>query len=533
MTADLAIVGATVVDGSGRPATVADVLISGDRVEAVNSPAESHGSRRVVDAAGLTLAPGFIDVHSHADNAPLLQEDDTSKILQGVTTEVVGNCGFSLAPRAPGHEDLLARFSQRIFPPVDWTGSSFADFLLEADEHRYVVNYAPLVGHGTLRVAIMGMANRPPSSREQAEMGQLLERSLAEGAFGLSSGLIYPPGLFSQTEELIELASHLPGDSLYATHMRGEGDRLEESVAEAIRIGQEARCRVQISHHKAAGRENWGKTVRTLAALETARTRGLEIDQDVYPYTAASTMLTTVLPPSFQDGGDEEVLRRLQDADSLEELRRAIEHGIEGWENHIAGAGWDGILISTTASHQFEGSTLAQLSHELRLEPLAALVHVLVQERLRVSMVVFSMHEEDVERVLADGHTMIGSDGLPPGMGGKPHPRLFGTFPRVLRRYVKERGVLTLEEAVKRMTSMPAAKFRIPRRGSIAAGQAADVVAFDAAEVTDVGDYTDPVHPPQGIRWVMQAGELVVEAGRWLGTRRGTRLTPPRHRQLC
>jgi dihydroorotase/N-acyl-D-amino-acid deacylase len=252
----------------------------------------------------------------------------------------------------------------------------------------------------------------------------------------------------------------------------------------------------------------------------------VEVDQDVYPYTASSTMLTATLPPSFLAGSEEDVLGHLQDPASVSELKRAIVEGVDGWENHVANSGWDGILISTTADHHFEGMTLAEVAQMLQVDPVDGLVHVLLRERLRASMILFIMSEDDLQRVLSNEHTMIGSDGLPPGLGGKPHPRLFGTFPRVLSRYVREIPVLSLAEAVRKMTSLPAEKFGIPARGLVTPGMVADIVAFEADTIHDVGDYRDPVHPPEGIRWVMQAGQVVAENGQFLGRRAGTRLTP-------
>jgi N-acyl-D-amino-acid deacylase len=520
------IAGGLVVDGTGVSAAQADVWIADGRVTDVQPAADYHAGATVIDAQGLVVAPGFIDVHSHADNAPLLPEPDLTKLRQGVTTEVVGNCGFSLAPRLASRREQFAAFLQRLFPPARWEGERLSDLLAETDRRGYVTNYAPLVGHGTLRLMAMGMEAREPTATELREMGRLLRQALEEGAFGLSSGLIYPPGLFSRTDELIELAGHLSPHHLYTSHIRGEGAHLEESVAEAIRIGREAGCRVQISHHKAAGRPHWGKTRTTLAMLAEARARGVEVDQDVYPYTAASTMLAACLPPAFLDVPEPDVLRRLEDPDWRDRLRRALAEGVPGWENHVGDCGWDGILISSTASHQFEGRTLAEVAGDLGVEPLEALVRVLVRERLRASMVIFSMDEADVTRVLADPRTMVGSDGLPPGFGGRPHPRLFGTFPRVLARYVRELGLLSLEEAVRKMTWQPAQKFRIPERGRVAPGLIADLVAFDRDRIQDHCDYRDPGRPPDGIAWVMQAGQVALEQGRFLGERLGRRLEP-------
>jgi N-acyl-D-amino-acid deacylase len=516
-----------VADGCGGPLVRHDLLLDAGRIAAVG-PAGAYDQVdcAVVNADGLVIAPGFIDVHSHADNAPLLEEDDTSKILQGVTTEVVGNCGFSLAPAAPGREDMLATFSQRIFPPLSWGWNGFGAFLAAADARGYVTNYAPLVGHGTLRLAVLGMADRAPDADELGRMGRLLEEALDAGAFGMSSGLIYPPGLFSATGELVELARRLPGNRVYATHMRGEGAHLLDSISEALQVGAQAGCRVQISHLKVSGRPNWGQVGPALDELDRARRSGVAVTQDVYPYDRSSTMLTACLPPWFQEGGDAALLARLGDPAALARARADIENPDGSWESHVAGAGYEGILVSSTASHTFEGRTLTEIAGEQGVGPFDALVRVLRAEELRVSMVIASMSEADVETVLAHPSTMIGSDGLPPGVGGKPHPRLFGTFPRVLGRYARDRGVLSLPEAVARMTALPAQVFGLADRGRVAPGAVADLVAFDPGKISDRCDYRDPVHPPAGIAWVMQGGRFAVRDGRWLGRRLGSRVEP-------
>lgn len=507
--------GGLVASGLDEPPGRRDVLVDGERIVAVEPPGRiPTGAGEAVDATGLVVAPGFIDVHSHADNAPLLEADDTTKILQGVTTEVVGNCGFSLAPVVPEHRSELAALCGRLFPDLDWRWSSFADLLGTLDAAGYVTNYVPLVGHGTLRLAVAGMADRPTTLDERARMGELLREATDAGAFGVSSGLIYPPAVFSDTEELVALARYLPEGRLYATHMRDEGAGLLASVDEAVTIGRAAGRRVQVSHLKAAGEPNWGGVPAALERLDAARAAGVPVAQDAYPYTASSTMLTTRLPAWAQEGGDAAVLERLADPATLHRLR------------DDCGDGWDRVLVASTADHEFEGSTVEETAERLGVDPFDAFVEILRSERLRVSAVLFTMHEDDLVAALTDAHTMVGSDGLPPGVGGRPHPRLFGTFPRVLGRYVRERAVLELGTAVHKMTGLPAAAFGLADRGLVAPGKVADLVAFDAAEVTDVGDYRDPVHPPRGIAWVLQSGAPVVRDGRWLGVRRGRRLLP-------
>jgi N-acyl-D-amino-acid deacylase len=519
--------GATLVDGTGSPARPADILVSGGVVRAVEAPGvlPADGAT-AVDATGLTVTPGFVDVHSHADNAPFLAEDDVSKILQGVTTEVVGNCGFSLAPRLASTGEVLEDYSGRIFPPVPWAWERFAELLAATDAAGYVTNYAPLAGHHALRIAAMGMSDAAPDAREQALMGRLLDEAAEAGAFGLSSGLIYPPGLFSETDELLELARRLPAGRPYVTHMRGEGAQLLSSVAEAVRIGEESGRPVQVSHLKAAGRPNWGLMERALDLLDAARARGVRVRHDVYPYTAGSTMLTATLPPWFQEGGEPSVLRRLTDPASLDRLRADLAENSTEWENLAYGAGWDGVVVASSASHAYDGMSILEIAAGRDLEPAGALVEVLLAEELKVSMIVHSMREEDLVLALTHPETMIGSDGLPPGLGGKPHPRMWGTFPRILGRYVRDQGRLSLEDAVRKMTGLPAETFGLADRGVVAPGRAADLVAFDSGTVADGADYDTPTRPPRGIAWVMQNGETVVRAGAYLGRRAGRRLVP-------
>ena len=517
--APLLIRGGRIADGAGAPLWDGEVLLERGMIAAVAPRGElSADGRRVLDAAGEVVAPGFIDAHSHADNGPLLAQDDTTKVLQGVTTEVVGNCGFSLAPVAAGRRGELGQLLERLFPPVDLEWGTAAELFEHLERRGAVTNWAPLVGHNTLRVAAAGTHDRPLSHEEWRAAERLLDEALEAGAFGLSSGLIYPPGVFAATDELIALARRMPAGRIYATHLRNEGPRLLESIDEAIEIGERAGCRVQISHLKAVGRRSWGRVGAALDRLDEARSAGLAAGQDAYPYEATSTMLTTVLPAWFQDGGPEAMLERLGDEVALARARVQLAAD----EDVV----WEAITVASTASHAHEGLSLPQLAEQIGCDPFDACVRVLRDERLRVSMVRCAMSEADIDMVLAHPETMIGSDGLPPGVGGRPHPRLYGTFPRVLGRYVRERGVLALPEAIARMTSLPADGFGLARRGRIAVGNVADLVVFDPDTVADIGDYDDPIHPPAGIGTVIQAGHVVVDGGRWLGVRRGRRLSP-------
>lgn len=522
--------GASVVDGTGAAAFAADVVIDRGVISAV-APAGSVPTDRVgrrLDAGGHVLAPGFIDVHSHADNAPLLDADDETKILQGVTTEVVGNCGTSLAPVAPGGEQDFLRATAAFFPEAYRGWHTTAELYAALDERGYVTNHCPLVGHGELRLATIGPVGRAADRRDVLAMGSLLREAVEAGAFGMSTGLIYPPGIYADTEELASVAAHLPPDRVYATHMRNESTGLLDSIAESLAVGRAAGCRVEVSHLKAGGRTSWGMVEPALELLDAARAAGLPVTQDVYPYDAASTVLGACLPPWVHDGGRQAALRRLRDEEALRRMRDQIEApGAGAWDNILEGTGgYHGVLVSSTASGRREGATLAQIAAAEHLDPFDAMVLVLLEEEMSATMVEFCMTEADIETVLRSSTTMIGSDGLPPGLAGRPHPRLHGTFPRVLGRYSRERGVLGVEEAVRRMTSVPAEVFGIPGRGRIAVGMVADLVCFDPETVGHPGTYAEPDLPPTGIDWVMQAGHPVVDGGRWLGVRRGERLTP-------
>ena len=521
----MVLAGGLLCDGTGSEPVVSDVYVRDDRIDGVQPAGDGHRGWKVVDVSNQVVAPGFIDVHSHGDNAPFV-EDDTWKIQQGITTEIVGNCGFSLGPHDPGVSDAFFSELAQLFPGVPRLGPRFADVLSETDRRGYVTNYAPLVGHGNLRRCAMGLKDRQATSAEMAEMVALLGDALEAGVFGMSTGLIYPPGMFAGTDELVTLASALGPEHIFASHMRNESDEVERSVEEIVSIGERSGRRVHVSHHKTAGRSNWGASERTLRTLAAARARGIAITQDAYPYTAGSTALSATLPKAYHNGGREAVLRRLRTAGVVEELRSAIERGEPGWENLAKSAGWNGILVVSTADHRFEGRTIAELASDLAVDPVRALIHVLLEQELNAWMVVFMMDEPDIERILSDSFTSIGTDGSPAGTGGKPHPRTFGTFPRILGQYVRERRVLTLAEAIRRMTSLAADTFGIAGRGRIVPGAAADIVVFDALAVSDDCDYLDPIRSPRGIRTVLQSGTVVVRDGRYIGGRYGKRLRP-------
>jgi len=481
---DLVIREATLYDGSGAPPAVADLAVDGDRIAAVG--AAPGPARSTLDGRGLALAPGFIDVHTHDDFAAVVHPDMAFKLEGGVTSCVVGNCGFGAAPHA-----AAAAMAKTLHPKLtlpEWRG--YAGYMHRLEAHAPGVNIGVLVGHGTARLAAMGTEARAPAGPEMAAMKASLAEGLEAGALGLSSGLVYDPGRFASTDELVELASLMRGTGgLYATHMRDESTGLLGSVREAIGIGERAGVPVQISHHKASGRGAWGLVTESLKLIEAAQQRGLDVHADQYPYTAGSTILAAV----YRDG----------------KLRGAI--------GDLRG---EDVVIASTESHPgWEGRSLAQIGAEMGCSPEQAAERVLAADQ-GVTCVLHVMSEDDVRTVMRHPSTMIGSDGIPT-LEGKPHPRLYGTFARVLGRYAREEKLFSMEQAVYRMTGFAAAKFGLRDRGLLRAGAFADLVLFDAASIIDVGTFEDPKRRPAGIHAVFVNGAMAVANGQATGVRTG------------
>lgn len=520
------ITNAFVADGASISSEPKDVLIEQGVIEGI-APVRSIGPRsgdRRLAADGRLLTPGFIDTHAHADHAPLLPEDDTSKILQGVTTEINGNCGFSLAPIDDLHLSDFNSLVERIFPPQDCDWTDFAGYVRALESGEFVTNFASLIGHNTIRIAAMGAENREPTPAEMARMEALVDEALEMGTAGLSTGLIYPPGVFSTSEEIKRLTRRLPPDAVYTSHMRNESRHLAESVQETIGIAKAAGTRCHISHLKMADRHAPGKLAEVLESIDEERVQGVPITQDIYPYTAASTMLSALLPPWMHDGGAEVLLDRLRSPDLVQTAQRQIGDPLSTFENYGLQAGWDNIVIASTGSHRFEGESIASVANRMRLDPVATVAAILREEELKATMIVHAMNENDVRTALRHPFTTIGTDGLPVGTGGRPHPRGYGSFPRVLEHYVRDEAVLPLAEAVRRMTALPAEIFSLPRRGRVQVGYVADLVLFDPDTIVDNATFTQPTSAPLGIDDVFVSGEHVVENGQWTGRRAGAYL---------
>jgi N-acyl-D-amino-acid deacylase len=466
------------------------------------------------------VAPGFIDMHCHSDFAYLACPSAESKLRQGVTTEVVGMCGYSPAPVRPERRALLERLTEAVGLRLEPDWSSFGEYLARVRGARPSVNVAPFVGHHPLRLATVGVDDRPATPAELTAMEELLGEAMEAGAFGLSSGIATPPGAYAPAEELIALARVMARrGGAYFSHVRDEATGLEPAVAEAIRVGAEGGVSVEIAHVKAAGRENWPKLERVLAAVDAAQSRGVDVHADVYPYAAASMGLFSLLPAWVHDGGLPRLLERLADAGIRRKVVAECALPDDRWQSVIGSAGWGEILIAGCSRPELEGLTLAELAQRRGQPGAQAMMDLLQEEGGAVPMVIFSQSEANVARALRHACVMVGSDstGLWAGPGphpGKPHPRSYGAFPRVLAVYVREQNVLTLESAVHKMTGMAARKLRLPDRGLVRPGLAADLALFDPTAVRDEATYSDPHRYASGIPYVVVNGHVVVDADR-------------------
>lgn len=523
---DLVLRGGLVYDGTGGPPVEADVAITGDRITAIGRALADAGALEL-DVRGLAVAPGFIDIHTHSDTTVLADRRAPSKVRQGVTTEVAGADGGSVGPWTEAEaEAARERLRERYGVEIDF--HDLAGYLDFVDRFPPAVNLATMVGAGQLRHFVMGDDDRPADDAELARMVAEVRRALAAGAVGLSSGLEYTPGGFASLEELVALAGPLRGTGLpYASHMRNEDDRLMAAVEEAVNVGRFADVPVEISHLKAQGQRNWWKADPVLEALEAARADGIDVAFDVYPYVAYSTGLANLFPLWTRDGGGDAFRARLEDPALRPRLEAAVRDKV-----HSLGS-WDSVQVTSTADASLawaRGRRLGTLAGERGEDPYALLVRILTAGG--GGMVGFGMSEENVAKLLAHPLAVVCSDGSAlategPLAEGSPHPRSFGTFPRVLGHYVRERRALPLEDAIRKMTSAPADRVGLRDRGRLEVGRFADVVAFDPDRVADRATYEAPFQYPEGIPHVVVNGRLVLRDGAHTEERPGRALRGP------
>jgi N-acyl-D-amino-acid deacylase len=510
---DIIIRNGRVIDGTGNPWMWADIGIVGEVVKTVGNMQGSEAGK-TIDVGGLIVSPGFIDIHSHSDTTILIDPRGLSKVHQGVTTEVVGNCGNSAAPMNSFVKEYRKTYFRSSLPDdfvFDW--KTMADYMGRIERQGTSLNIAPLVGHGTVRQNVMGHENRKPTTDELEDMKNLVDEAMKDGVWGMSTGLIYPPSVFGDTEEISELAKVVAEyKGIYFSHIRGEGDTLLEALKEACEIGREARIPVQIAHFKANGQKNWGRTREGLALVAEYREKGVDVTFDQYPYIAISTGLTALLPHWVHEGGAEKILERLKNPNSREFMKK--ERRFDFPPENI-------MVIKAKNNPQYAGKNFKQIGEMMDKSPMDAMFDLLIMENTQVPCVMFGLNEDDVRRVMKSPYGMVGSDGSaisPEGIWAetKPHPRNYGTFPRVLGHYVQQ-GVLSLQEALRKMTSAPAQKMGFKDRGVLRKGYKADITVFDPTTVKDLSTFTDPHRYAFGLSYVLVNGVPVIENGEYTG----------------
>jgi N-acyl-D-amino-acid deacylase len=518
MDHDLVIRGALVVDGTGAPGKRATVGVANGRIAAVD-PTEKLRGAKELDAGGLVLAPGFIDTHSHSDLRLLVEPDLPMKVLQGVTLEVLGQDGISVAPLRPEREEEEKRKLAGLLgrPEIKWTWSGMAEYLATLERAGPSPNVAMLVPHGAVRTCVMGPEDRDPTPEELRGMEQLLDRSLAEGAIGLSTGLIYPPCCFAKTSELVALGKVLARHGgPFVVHLRSESDQILEAIDEMVSVGRVSGCRVHISHWKIAGKENFARWREVQERVEAAQRSGVIVTCDQYPYAAGSTMLGAILPPWAHSGGPEATIKRLGNTDDRARMRKEmLDPRLVEWDNFWRWTGGEGITISDVPSGKRPGIVGKSVKDAAAgKDPLEFALDLLRDEKMGVGMVSHNQALEVVERLATLPYVNVCTDGL---LGGRPHPRAYGTYPRILGRLVRERKLLSLEEAIRKMTKQAALAMNLSGIGTVEPGMRADITIFDAGRVIDHATYEEPVRASEGIVHVIVNGKPVLEHGKSLG----------------
>ena len=516
---DLIIKNARVVDGTGNPWYYAELGLMNEEIVTISRTPIPGEAKKTIDAQGMVIAPGFIDIHSHADLAVLRDPECLGRLRQGVTTQVIGNCGLSVTPVSRKSSELLkGPFEASLGSYPDWKWSNVSEYFEHLTRNPIGNNVALLMGHATFRTTAMnGVENRVPTDDELQTMRRLVTEGIEQGAFGISTGMIYPPSCYANSTELIEIAKTVArSGGIYTSHIRGEGRTLIPAIQEVIEIAEKAKIPAQISHLKANNPLCWGKVNEALELIENARRRGLDISCDQYPYIAGSGSLTALIPPWVQEGGTDQMVERFKDPGVRRRIKAEFDmEDLPSWDNYAKPTGWANFIITWSKSARnkdLEGLSIAAIAEQKGKEPWDVIGDLLIEEHGAVQMIGFIMSEEDVQTVMRYPGTMIGSDGIE--SGEKPHPRLYGTFPRILERYVRELKVLTLEDAVRKMTSLTAARLGLTDRGVIKIGMKADLIIFDPERVEERATFNDPHLEPVGIEYVIVNGGVSMERGK-------------------
>lgn len=506
-----------IVNGKNEAPYLADIGIVGDTITAIGD-LQNAEAKEVYDAANYWVTPGFVDCHCHSDAIIMHEKKNSKRIMQGITTEIIGNCGISPAPINPLYLDQLKKYCAPMYSNIDlaYNWENYGDYLDAIEKARPVLNVAALVGHGTIRAAVMGFSDRKPTSKEMDAMKEELRKCLSYGAVGMSTGLVYPPGFYSEHEELIELCRVLKDfKGVYTTHMRSETFKVVESVADTLELARSTGVNTQISHHKASGIKNKGKSYITLLMIAEANKEGLPVTCDVYPYTAASTQFSAVLPPYALEGGVEKLMQRLSDPEEKKRIKASMMDENAEFENISQNTTWDKIIISQCSVPQYEGKSVKQIAEEKSVDEYEATFSILLESKNQTMMIVYLMDEQDVANIIKSPYSMISSDGIPSLQ--KYHPRYIGAFARVLDYYTKKTHLLSLPEAICKMTKMPAEKFGLARRGVLEVGMLADIAVIDFENFRDNADYANFDGIADGIKMVFINGEVAVQDGEYTG----------------
>jgi len=516
--------GGTIIDGTGRDRFEADLALLDDKIDAIGS-FNKDDFDTIINAKGLVVCPGFIDTHSHSDLKVLLDPLVEPKIRQGVTTEILGQDGISMAPLplqyiSPWRKNLAGLEGDS--DNIDWKYQTTEGYLKQLENVGLGLNESYLVPHGNIRMEAMGLDNRQPTPEELQKMKDITRREMEAGAWGISTGLIYMPCAYSKKDELIELCKAAAEfNGAFVIHQRSEADDILNSMQEVLDIGRASGIKVHFSHMKICGKKNQDKFAKVLGYLDQAKSEGIRVSFDQYPYVAGSTMLGVILPPWAHDGGTDMLLNRLGDPVQRQKMIYDIEHGIPGWDNFVEFAGLDQIFVTsvkTAANEELIGKSLIEIGQIRGKDPYQAAFDLLLQEENAVGMVDFYGLEEHVVGFMQRPEQNVCTDGL---LGGKPHPRVYGSFPRVLGKYVREDQALTLEAAINKMTGKPAQVFGFDRRGTLRKNNYADIVVFNPATVADKGSYVEPAQYPSGIEYVLINGQIVLSKGQHSGIRAG------------
>lgn len=516
MMYDILIKNGTIVDGTGGKPYVKDLAIKDGKIHFVEGDADAA---RVIDASGRLVTPGFIDTHSHSSMLVNVEPELSPKIFQGITTELLAQDGMGPAPvdekNKKTWEQAMAGLEGEFEFPSKFQWNSIDDYLKTVDKLDLGPNLAYLAPHGNIRMVSMGLENRKPTAEELEKMKEELQKAIDEGAYGMSTGMIYPPCVYAEVDEFIELGKVLAkNDAVFVTHQRSEADAMLESMDEIFRIGRESGCRIHFSHFKICGKNNWDKVPKILEKLDAAKAEGIRVSFDQYPYVAGSTMMSVILPPWVHDGGTIKMLERLNDAELREKMKEDIKNGIPGWDNFIDFAGLEGIFITfvkNPESEKYVGMNLVELGEATGKDPYDAIFDLIRDEENIIGLVDFYGTEEHVKTFMSRPEQNVCTDGI---IGGKPHPRLYGAFARVLGKYCRDEELFPVETAIRKMTGKPADTIGIKDRGYLKDGYHADVLVIDFDHIIDVGDYTNPKQYAKGILYSIVNGKLIIDEGK-------------------